>query len=198
MGKSILYQRTDRAIIDAVIRLLKEKTFEEIIVQDILDETPVTRATFYAHFHDKYEVAERMQDMYMNLLHTLPLEMRDAERTRYPEMIRKAVLRHGDMVNALMRIRTNRVDIQEATAELHRQYYLSQAAGETAPIEAEIYAQAMTALQLSYLSGNTAAVMDEDYYDKVMVQVFLHILRLDKDVVLRKQILSRLPAEKEL
>lgn len=103
-----------------------------------------------------------------------------------------------NMVHTLMSIRTKRMDIQGATAGLHRRHYLSQAAEETAPIEAEIYAQAMTALQLSYLSGNAAAVTDEDYYDNVMVQAFLHILRLDKDVVFRKQILSRLLSEREL
>lgn len=108
-------------------------------------------------------------------------------------MIRKAVLRYGDMVNALMQIRTNRVDIRMATSELHRQYYLSRTEGETASVEAEVYAQAMTALQLSYLSGNTASVMDEDYYDKVMVQVFLRILKLDQDEALRGLIWKHLP-----
>lgn len=193
MERSTLYRRTDRAIIDAMIRLLKEKPFEEVIIQDILDETPVTRATFYAHFHDKYEVAERMQAMYMDMLHTIPLEMRDVDRKRHPEIIRKAVLRYGDMVNALMHIRTNRVDIRAATSELHRQYYLSQETGDTALVEAEIYAQAMTALQLSYLGGNAAAVMDEDYYDRVMVQVFLKILKMEKDEALRGEILKHLP-----
>lgn len=195
MERSTLYRRTDRAIIDAVIRLLKEKSFEEIIVQDILDETPVTRATFYAHFHDKYEVAERMQEMYMEMIHAIPLEMKDVDRTHHPEIIRKAILRYGDMVNALMHIRTNRVDIRAATSALYRQNYLSRETGETGAVEAEIYAQAMTALQLSYLGGS-AAVMDEDYYDKVMVRVFLRILKLEEDEALYRQILKHLPAGK--
>ena len=63
MKGSTQFRRTDRAIIDATIRLLRERSFEELTVQNILDETPVSRATFYAHFHDKYEVAERMQDI---------------------------------------------------------------------------------------------------------------------------------------
>ena len=43
------------------MKLLKTKPFEKITVQDILDETPVTRSTFYKHYHDKYEIAEKMQ-----------------------------------------------------------------------------------------------------------------------------------------
>ena len=45
------YIRTDKAIKQALITLLKNKPFEKITVQDILDETPVTRSTFYKHFH---------------------------------------------------------------------------------------------------------------------------------------------------
>ena len=55
------FVRTDKAITQALISLLKVKPFEKITVQDILDETPVTRSTFYKHFHDKYEIAEKMQ-----------------------------------------------------------------------------------------------------------------------------------------
>lgn len=45
--------------------LLKKKYFEIITVQDILGETPVTRATFYAHYHDKYELVEKMLDQFL-------------------------------------------------------------------------------------------------------------------------------------
>lgn len=52
----------------------------------------------------------------------------------------------------------------------------------------------MTALQLSYLTGNHAALVDEDYYDKVMVSVFLRILKLEQDENLRKLIFEHLPS----
>ena len=58
--KSPQYLRTDKAITNALIHLLREKPFEKIIVQDILDETPVTRATFYAHFKDKYDINNKL------------------------------------------------------------------------------------------------------------------------------------------
>ena len=59
MSNNPQFQRTDKAIMQAMVSLLKKKSFEKITVQDILDETPVTRATFYAHYHDKYEVVEK-------------------------------------------------------------------------------------------------------------------------------------------
>lgn len=93
MERSTQFRRTDRAIIDALIRLLKTDTFDNITVQNILDETPVTRATFYAHFHDKYEVAERMQEMYVQMIRQIPSQMGDIDRKSHPRMIdRKSVV----------------------------------------------------------------------------------------------------------
>lgn len=195
MEQSTQFRRTDRAIIDAMIRLLKTETFDNITVQNILDETPVTRATFYAHFHDKYEVAERMQEMYVQMLHQMPSQMGDVDRKNHPKMIQKAILQYSDIVQSLMKIRTDRVDLRSVTAEIHKQHYLTQSSGEYAAAEAEIYAQAMTALQLSYLCGTNAALNDEDYYDKVMVSVFLRILKLENDDALRRQICERLPSK---
>ena len=195
MNRGTQFRRTDRAIIDAMIRLLKTDSFDNITVQNILDETPVTRATFYAHFRDKYDVAERMQDIYVQMFHQIPTQMSDIDRRNHPKVIQNAIIQYSDIVQALMKIRTDRVDLRSTTAEIHKQDYLSHASGAYAPAEAEIYAQAMTALQLSYLSGNNTALNDENFYDKVMVSVFLRILKLDKDEKLRKIIFDRLPSQ---
>lgn len=194
MERSTQFRRTDRAIIDALIRLLKTHTFDNISVQNILDETPVTRATFYAHFHDKYEVAERMQEMYVQMLHQMPSQLVDVNRRNYPRIIQNAIFQYSDIIQALMKIRTDRVDLRSVTAEMHKQRYLSQVDSKYAEAEADVYAQAMTAFQLSYLSGNSAALNDEDYHDKVMVAVFLRILKLEKDEVLRGNIFEHLPS----
>lgn len=195
MERSTQFRRTDRAIIDATIRLLREKSFDEITVQNILDETPVTRATFYAHFRDKFEVAERMQEIYVQMLQEIPSQMTDIDRRKYPKVIQTALLRYRDIVQALMKIRTERVDLRYVTAEMYKKRYLTQAEGEYAEAEAEIYAQAMTALQLSYLREDSRVLNDEDYYDKVMVSVFLRILKLENDKTLRQQIYARLPSK---
>lgn len=56
------YQRTDREIINAFIKLLNIKPFEKITVQNIIDEAMVSRSCFYQHFCDKYEIAEKLQE----------------------------------------------------------------------------------------------------------------------------------------
>lgn len=73
MGKEDLrITKTKRALYDALVNLMKKKTFEEIKVSDICDEALVNRSTFYAHFDDKYCLLESLinnlkQDLIDNL-----------------------------------------------------------------------------------------------------------------------------------
>ena len=48
--------KTKKVIYEALIDLMKEKTFEEIKVSDICNKALINRSTFYAHYEDKYEL----------------------------------------------------------------------------------------------------------------------------------------------
>ena len=48
-------QKTHQALIQAFLKLLEEKRFENITVNEICERAMVRRATFYKHFGDKYE-----------------------------------------------------------------------------------------------------------------------------------------------
>src|SRR5437763_11823070 len=47
-------KRTRRLLQDALMELLAEKSFDAITVQDIAERSTINRATFYAHYVDKY------------------------------------------------------------------------------------------------------------------------------------------------
>src|SRR5215472_17303062 len=49
-------ERTRRLIGEALVALLLEKRYEDITVQDILDQADVGRSTFYAHYYDKEDL----------------------------------------------------------------------------------------------------------------------------------------------
>ena len=53
-------KRTRKLIEQAFFELLAEKSFHQISVQDIAERATVNRATFYAHFEDKYELFDQM------------------------------------------------------------------------------------------------------------------------------------------
>lgn len=56
-------KRTNKYIIEAFIRLVEEKGFEQVTVQNIADEAMINRATFYAHYKDKQHLYEKIFDL---------------------------------------------------------------------------------------------------------------------------------------
>lgn len=53
-------RRTRRLLQQAFEALLHEKGFQELSVQDIAERATVNRATFYAHFADKYDLMDSL------------------------------------------------------------------------------------------------------------------------------------------
>jgi AcrR family transcriptional regulator len=53
-------KRTRRLLQDALRKLLQEKPFEEILVQEITDLATLNRATFYDHYTDKFALFDAM------------------------------------------------------------------------------------------------------------------------------------------
>jgi AcrR family transcriptional regulator len=49
-------QRTQRLLREALVALIREKGFEALSVQEIIDRANVGRATFYAHFDNKEDL----------------------------------------------------------------------------------------------------------------------------------------------
>jgi len=48
--------RTRQLLVDSLLRVVSAKPFDAVTVQDITTDATVNRATFYAHFRDKYEL----------------------------------------------------------------------------------------------------------------------------------------------
>ena len=51
-------KRTRQLLQQALMDLMREKSFQAITVQDIAERATVNRVTFYAHFQDKYALLE--------------------------------------------------------------------------------------------------------------------------------------------
>jgi AcrR family transcriptional regulator len=63
-------RRTRQLIMNALNELLAEKSFEAITVQEIADRATVNRATFYAHFEDKYMLLDAaFAELFESVLH---------------------------------------------------------------------------------------------------------------------------------
>src|SRR5258708_35111198 len=53
-------RRTRQLLQDALKRLLEEKEFDKITIQDITEAATLNRATFYAHYSDKFALLEEL------------------------------------------------------------------------------------------------------------------------------------------
>ena len=53
-------RRTRKLLLEAFGTLLTEKSFHAVSVQDIAERATVNRATFYAHFEDKYAILDSL------------------------------------------------------------------------------------------------------------------------------------------
>lgn len=190
MSNSPQFQRTDKAIIQAMVSLLKRKSFEKITVQDILDETPVTRATFYAHYHDKYEVVEKMLDQFLIGQGTARDKIHATFPESFHEIIRSSFLANRDFAQALISVHTDRVDFTKAIMERHRKQYLAEHNSSTAKAEARIYAAARTSVYLSFLQDDITDFSYEQI-NHVLISAVLALLDLPEDDVETRTFLQR-------
>jgi AcrR family transcriptional regulator len=73
--------RTRKLIRDALTTLIAEKSFEAITVQDIAERATINRATFYAHYTDKFALLDSLvrEDFIARLAQGDPLKIRSVQ-----------------------------------------------------------------------------------------------------------------------
>jgi len=91
-------KRTRGLILRSFESLLAEKGFETISVQDVTDKAEVNRATFYAHFHDKYELL----DYSISQMFKQEIEKRTLNACHYtPDNLRNLILAVCDFLSKM-------------------------------------------------------------------------------------------------
>ncbi|MGH2614783.1 MAG: TetR/AcrR family transcriptional regulator [Thermomicrobiales bacterium] len=62
-------RRSQRLIVEALLALMREKRYDRITVQEIIDQADVGRSTFYAQFRNKEDVLVSEVERVLGLLH---------------------------------------------------------------------------------------------------------------------------------
>lgn len=164
MKESLQYKRTDKAIINAFITLCKQKSFDQITIKDILDEALVSRNTFYAHYKDKYEIAEMLFTQFIeafqkNLDDIYKRDKVSIYSLQDENRVRELTHRHQkffeetkDVSAVLAKIHTDQVDLLGAMEHYFYEKYLTDVAlrekddKRVPAMEAKIYAAIESAL----------------------------------------------------
>src|SRR5205085_389973 len=58
--------RTQRSLSEALVGLVKEKRFDDITVQEVIDRANVGRSTFYSHFRDKEDLFQKDWERFLD------------------------------------------------------------------------------------------------------------------------------------
>jgi AcrR family transcriptional regulator len=89
-------KRTRGLILRSFEALLAEKGFESISVQDVTDKAEINRATFYAHFQDKYALL----DYSIGQMFKQEIEKRTLDACHYtPDNLRNLILAVCDFLS---------------------------------------------------------------------------------------------------
>ena len=79
--------RTRRLVMQAMIELLEEKDLQSITITDIAERAMINRATFYAHFADKYDLfAYILRDFFQEILNSEVSDTAEFNRTNLEKL----------------------------------------------------------------------------------------------------------------
>ena len=80
MARNKYPEETVSRILDAAMRLFREKGFEHTTIQDIVDQLDVTKGAVYHHFKSKEDILDAAIDRESEPLMRLLVEIRDDPR----------------------------------------------------------------------------------------------------------------------
>lgn len=190
------FERTNQAIISAFVRLLEVKSFENITIQNILDETPISRSSFYAHFHDKYEIAEYLQDMIyekIDIYRHIFLEMNNLNDKKKLQEIFISFRKYRPILIALLSIKTEKVDIiAKLSNSISEEYLENKEITPFVKAEADMYSAIMVQLMLYSLTNEVPYERLLEDLSKLQIKTFLSLFHLQDDVELYEIIKTHL------
>ena len=120
--------KTKNNIKSSFIQLLREKDFNEITVQDILDKALINRKTFYNHYQDKYDLAEQLIHEFFDEC-TSFFELRTGHFDSIDSLLNqvdamyKELYEQRNLILALWNIHTGNIDFYGSLKNLFQQKY---------------------------------------------------------------------------
>ena len=191
------YRRMDKVILNAFIELSTQMSFENITVQKIVDAALISRYTFYMHFHDKYEVAERIQDdLYQEFIRLIQQEIpainaADAAVPDRQQMMDVAILefykKHAAQTQSIINIHTETIDFSGRIKTFLAENYKSKFPNhENLDLEARLYANMAMTLSEYYLSNANSLLSNKSRISSY-IYTFLYAIGIHDEILIQKE-----------
>lgn len=106
-------ERTRQWIIAAFIELVNEEGFQNVTVSQIAENAQINRKTFYAHYLDKYDLAEKIAQDFIEQYQQV-IAMRFSDKTINLYQLITSFLSEEDfpLLRALFSIHTEEFDFE--------------------------------------------------------------------------------------
>lgn len=122
--------KTKRNIEETFLSLLEKSTFEHITVKQILEAALISKGTFYAHYLDKYDLAEKLvaralQEFRLGIHERLVwLLSKDSQSEVWPSL-QKTMQKTIPRLILLRKIRTDTIDVNDSMKSIIREEFLA-------------------------------------------------------------------------
>lgn len=191
------YRRMDKIILNAFIELSTQMPFESITVQKIADAALISRYTFYVHFHDKYEVAERIQDdLYQEFIHLIQKEIpainaAAATTPNRQQMMDVTILefykKNAARTRSIINIHTETIDFSERIKTFLSENYKSRfPEHENLDLEARLYANMAMTLSEYYIS-NIDSLLSNKSRISSYIYTFLYAIGIHDEILVQRE-----------
>lgn len=154
--KDLRFIKTEAGIQTAFILLLQEKSFDSITIQDILNKALINRKTFYSHYCDKFDLAQRMSDNlyermkgYLDFRNTYSLDFQSY--LKQVEKIYNRFYEEKKEILALWNIRTDKLCVYDRLIELLKKEYVNMSINSSPTYDIEFQSYLYANLQMSAL-----------------------------------------------
>ena len=151
--------RTHSFIIQSFFDLIAYKNFKKITIQDILEESQVSKGTFYKHFIDKYDLLKQAYHyLYEEMKESLFIMDNLIDIQNYLYTINRIRIDYTNIIQ----IKDNEIDIRGNFLKDLSDLYKTEHRDST-PIEANLYANQILCT-LDYLTSLNRDIEEQDVY----------------------------------
>lgn len=186
------FERTDRDITNALLKVMEKKSLEKISVQDILDEAMVNRSTFYQHFSDKYAILERLQEKYVSDMTERIDEMEKSGEWSMEKVnasLCDYLAQNRSQMRKLLSVRSEALDLQEQMKHLFAAY-LGRANARLTDLERDILSGMMVSFFVYFLNNTIDGTELSARMLDTWLNMTVYFFRVDRVADARDQLLA--------